>query len=475
MLELEKVLGIAQKLGAEYADARYVSTKAEPIFLESDGASSVSTSKSTGVGLRVLVDGAWGFASTPNLNERSLGQLAKEAVEIASASAMYKKGEGTSLDPLPSINVKYKTPVKVDPFSVKAEEKLEYLNDALTEVKGMPDISRARASMISYTEEKVFLSTDGRKISQNLTYTGAGISVTARGPNDAQSRSFDDYASSGYEFVLDLDLKTKIQDLAREARELLNAPVCPEGVTDLVMGGSMTALQIHESCGHPVELDRVMGWETTYAGTSFLTPEKKGTFRYGSPEVHIVADATIPEGLGSFGYDDEGIEAQRTDLIVDGIFQDYLTSRELAPMFDQESNGSMRAVGWENLPMIRMTNINLEPGDWTLDEIIRDTQDGIFVDTPKSWSLDDKRLNFHFGQEIAFEIKDGSLGRMLKNSAYTGMTPEFWRSCDAVAGKDEWKVWGTPGCAKGEPVQVIHVGHGASPARFRNIKVGVEE
>lgn len=473
MPELARVLGMAQKLGAEYADARYVSITQEPVSLESDGASNVSVSKSAGIGLRVLVDGAWGFASTPYIDSRTLSKLSEEAVKIAGASAMYKKGEGVSLAPLPSIRVKWQTPAALDPFSVKSEDKLAYLNDSIEAAKKMPDIAQARASMISYKEEKEFMSTDGREIQQTLLYTGASISVTARGSGDTQTRSFEDYASAGYEFVEGLDLKGKGQELAREAGKLLTAPVCPRGVTDLVMGGSMTALQIHESCGHPVELDRVMGWETTYAGTSFLTPEKKGSFRYGSPAVHLVADATVPKGLGSFAYDDEGVEAQRADLIVEGIFQDYLTSRELAPIFDQESNGCMRAVGWQNLPMVRMTNINLEPGDWTLDEIIRDTKAGVFVDSPRSWSLDDKRLNFHFGQEIAYEIKDGSLGKMLKNPAYTGMTPEFWGSCDAVSGKREWNVWGTPGCAKGEPVQVIHVGHGASPARFRNIKVGV--
>ncbi|HHY11389.1 MAG TPA: TldD/PmbA family protein [Firmicutes bacterium] len=473
MPELAKALGMAQKLGAEYADVRYVSITQEPVSLESDGASNVSVSRSSGIGLRVLVDGAWGFASTPYTGSRSLSKLSEEAVKIAGASALHKKDQGVTLDPLPSIRVRWKTPVKIDPFSVKPEDKLAYLSDAIEAARKMPDISRASASMISYKEDKEFLSTDGRQIQQSLINTGAAISVTARGSDDVQTRSFSDYATAGYEFVEELDLKAKIQQFAREAKQLLTAPVCPKGVTDLVMGGSMTALQIHESCGHPVELDRVVGWETTYAGTSFLTPEKKGTFRYGSPQVHLVADATVPKGMGTFGYDDEGIEAQRADLIVEGVFQDYLTSRELAPMFNQESNGCMRAVGWQNLPMIRMTNINLEPGDWTLDEIISDTKEGIFVDTPKSWSLDDKRLNFHFGQEIAYEIKDGSLGKMLKNPAYTAMTPEFWGSCDAVSGKDEWNVWGSRGCAKGEPVQVIHVGHGASPARFRKIKVGV--
>lgn len=473
LVELERVLGMAQKLGAEYADARYVTITREPVTVTSGSGPEVSVSKSTGLGLRVLVDGAWGFAATPYIDQRSLGKVCEEAVKIAMASARYKTGDGVTLSPLPPLRARWQTPVKVDPFQVKPEEKIAYLKDAVDAASRMPEISRASASMMTYREEKEFMSTDGRQIQQTLVHTGASISVSAVGEGDVQTRSFADYAGCGYEFVESLDLKNLGEDLASEARDLLRAPVCPEGVRDLVVGGSMMALQIHESCGHPVELDRVLGQEATFAGTSFLTPEKKGSFRYGSPEVNIVADATVPGGLGTFGFDDEGVEAQRTKLVVKGVFQDYLTSRELAPMFGQESNGTMRAAGWENIPLIRMTNINLEPGDWTLDEIIKHTKDGIFVDSPKSWSLDDKRLNFHFGQEIAYEIKDGSLGRMLKNPGYTGTTPEFWGSCDAVAGKKEWRMWGTPGCAKGEPVQVIHVGHGASPCRFRGVKVGV--
>lgn len=473
LAELNRILGLAQKLGAEYADARYVSITQEPISVSTDGAPEVSVSRSTGLGLRVLVDGAWGFAATPYIDPRSLEKTADEAVKIAYASALRKKGDGVSLTPLEPKRARWQTPCKVDPFSVKPEEKVEFLTDVVKAAKEIPGVFRATATIMSYREEKQFMSTDGREIEQTIVHSGGSVAVMARGEGDVQSRSFADYAGGGFEFVESLDLKAQAEKLAQEAVELLKAPVCPTGVTDIVMGGSMVALQIHESCGHPIELDRVVGQEATFAGTSFLTPEKKGSFRYGSGCVNIVADATLPGGLGSFGFDDEGVEAQRVDIVREGIFTDYLTSRELAPMFGQESNGTMRAVGWENIPLIRMTNINLEPGDWTLDEIIKDTKEGIFVDTPKSWSLDDKRLNFHFGQEIAYEIKDGSLGKMLKNPAYTGMTPEFWNSCDAVAGKDEWRIWGTPGCAKGEPVQVVHVGHGAAPARFRKVKVGV--
>ncbi len=472
LVALERILGLAQKLGAEYADARYVSLTSEPVSLSSDGAPQTSVSKSAGLGLRVLVDGAWGFCATPYLDQRSLEKTADEAVKIASASAIQKIGDGVGLSPLEPVRARWQTSYKVDPLTVKLEDRIAFLKDVVDSAGRVPGVTRVSAGLMAHREDKEFASTDGRQIEQAIVHTGASVQVTARG-DDVQTRSFADYADGGWEFVESLDLSAKAEVLGKEAVALLKAPVCPTAVTDLVMGGSMVALQIHESCGHPVELDRVVGQEATFAGTSFLTPDKKGIFRYGSPQVHMVADATAKGGLGSFGFDDEGVEAQRTDLVVEGVFKDYLSSRELAPMFDQESNGTMRAVGWQNIPLVRMTNINLEPGDWTLDEIIKDTKEGIFVEEPKSWSLDDKRLNFHFGQQLAYEIKDGSLGRMLKNPAYTGNTPDFWNSCDAVAGKDYWHIWGTPGCAKGEPVQVVHVGHGAAPARFRKVKVGV--
>jgi len=477
IIELEKALGLAQKLGAEYADARYVTITQAPVSVSSDGAPKAAHYKSSGLGLRVLVDGAWGFAATPYLDPRSIEKVADEAVRIAAASARHKRGDGVSLSPLPPIRAKRQTPHKKDPLLVKAEDKVRLLKEVLDRAKKVPGVTRASASIMSYKEEKEFMSTDGRRVEQTSIHTGASLTVMARGTGDVQSRSFSDYQDAGYEFVESLDLAQKAETLGEEAVALLKAPVCPQGVTDLVMGGQMVALQIHESCGHPVELDRVLGQEATFAGTSFLTTDKKGNYRYGSPCVNTVADATAPGGLGTFGFDDEGVEAQRVDLVSEGVFVDYLTSRELAPRLGQESNGTMRAVGWNNIPLVRMTNINLEPGDWTLKEIIKDTKEGVFVETPKSWSLDDKRLNFHFGQEIAYEIKDGSLGKMLKNPAYTGVTPEFWGSCDAVAGKEkeEWHIWGTPGCAKGEPVQVIHVGHGAAPARFRKVRVGVGE
>jgi TldD protein len=216
-----------------------------------------------------------------------------------------------------------------------------------------------------------------------------------------------------------------------------------------------------------------MGTEASYAGTSFLTLDKLGSFQYGDPIVNITADATVAGGLGSFGYDDEGVPAQRTPIIRDGLFVGYLTSRETAVQLGQRSNGTMRADGWNAIPLIRMTNINLEPGEWEFEDLIADTDKGIYMSTNKSWSIDDKRLNFQFGTEIAYEIVNGKLGRMLRNATYTGVTPQFWHSCDAICNEKHWSVWGTPNCGKVLPSQVAHVGHGTAPARFRNVQVGV--
>jgi TldD protein len=286
--------------------------------------------------------------------------------------------------------------------------------------------------------------------------------------------------TAGYEFVQQWDLAGNARRMGEEAVALLSAPQCPGGVTTLILDGPQLALQVHESCGHPIELDRVFGTEAAYAGTSFLTPDKYGTFRYGSELVNLTADAVTPTGLGTFGYDDEGVPAQRTDIVRNGTFVGYLTSRETAtqlhrlrPDAPTRSNGSMRADGWDRIPLIRMTNVSLQPGQWTLDDLIADTDEGIYMITNKSWSIDDRRLNFQFGTELAYEIKDGRLGGMLKNATYTGITPEFWGSCDAICDADHWHVWGTPNCGKGQPGQVAHTGHGAAPARFRNVRVGV--
>jgi TldD protein len=295
----------------------------------------------------------------------------------------------------------------------------------------------------------------------------------AIGYGDMQDRSFDgrNYNTGGYEIIEAINLPEKAKESAVEAVKLLQAKNCPSMITDVIIGGSQLALQIHESCGHPTELDRALGAEAAYAGTSFLTPDKLGKFRYGSDIVNLVADATAPGGLGTFGYDDEGVPAQRVYLIKNGIFVNYLSDRTSAGELGLESTGAARASGWNRIPIVRMTNINLEPGDWDFEELVRETKHGIYMETNRSWSIDDKRLNFQFGTQIAYIIENGEMKELVKNAIYTGITYEFWRSCDAICNKKYWKMYGTPNCGKGQPGQMMYVGHGTAPARFKNIRV----
>jgi TldD protein len=342
-------------------------------------------------------------------------------------------------------------------------------------VKG---VTIREGSMEFIRQNKLFASTEGAFIEQELFESGAGIEATATSPDDVQNRSYPNsfgrhQGSAGYEYITALELDRHAGRIAEESVALLSAPQCPSGVKTLILDASQTALQIHESCGHPTELDRVFGMEAAYAGTSFMTPEKLNHLQYGSRKVTITADALTPTGLGTFGWDDEGVPAQRTFLIKDGLFVGYLTSRETASVLGQQSNGTMRADGWNRIPLIRMTNVNLEPGDSSLEQMIAETRDGVYMETNRSWSIDDKRLNFQFGTQLAYEIVDGKRGRMLKNATYAGITPEFWNSCDAVAGGTEWRVWGLANCGKGQPPQVAHVAHGAAPARFQHVKVGI--
>lgn len=473
-LALEK----ARKLGATYADIRVVDSRHESVRTKNGNVDSMNSSRTRGFGVRVLYDGAWGFSSSARVRPEEIERVAEEAVAIARASATVKRGRDIVLAPQEPVVARWESRQEIDPFAVKAEEKINLLLEADRLMRANKGVRVASGNIFAMREEKVFSSTEGSYIEQVKTETGGGIEATAADKGELQRRSYPnsaggDFATKGYELVDSLNLLDHAERVADEAVALLTAKQCPPLTTDLVLHGSQLTLQIHESCGHPIELDRVFGQEAAYAGTSFLTPEKLGTFEYGSDKVSIVADATIPGGLGSFGYDDEGVPAQRTVIVDKGAFRNYLSSRETAQELGQVSNGTARSDGWNHIPIIRMTNINLEPGDWTLDEIIKDTREGVYMETNKSWSIDDKRLNFQFGVEMAHEIKDGVLGPMLKNANYTGITYEFWRSCDAVAGKKEWHLWGLPNCGKGEPGQVAHVGHGAAPARFRNVKVGV--
>jgi TldD protein len=464
------------KKKVDYADARLVTGRAERLRVKNGSVDSITDGTSRGFGIRVVVDGCWGFSSSSSVTKDEAAKVAKEAIEIAGATRLAKK-MGVVLSEETAKVDKYRTRVVKDPFKISLDTKIAVLLEADRLMRKNPAIKVAEGFLTFYQTDKVFLSTEGADLEQTIIESGGGTIATAVANGDIQRRSFPaswgDTATRGYEFIEEMKLAENAEKTADEAVGLLKAPECPSGEMDLIIAGSQLALQIHESCGHPTELDRVFGTEASFAGTSFLTVEKMGNFMYGSKQVSIFADATCEGGLGTFGYDDEGVPAQRSPLVKEGLFVGYLTSRETASRLQKRSNGCMRADGWNRIPIIRMTNINLEPGTWDFEDLIKDTKDGILVDSNKSWSIDDKRLNFQFGTEMGWRIKNGKIEGLIKNALYTGITPEFWASCDAVCGSKYWHIWGVPSCGKGEPMQVAHVAHGAAPARFRKVRVGV--
>jgi TldD protein len=475
---IDRALDGAQRAGASYADVRLVERRSEELKVKNGELEAASSATSEGFGIRLLVDGAWGFSSSSLLEPSEAERVAREAAEIARASRLAQR-ERVVLDETPPVVASYRTPVQEDPFGVGLDRKLAILVEADAAIARVPGVAIRNASMSFDRERKTFASSEGSRIEQEIVESGAGIEATAVDNSEVQARSYPNswggqFVTGGFEAVRALRLADHGQEIAEQAVALLHAPQCPSGEMTLVLDATQVALQLHESCGHPTELDRVLGTEASYAGTSFLTPDKLGHFRYGSELVNIDADATAPGGLGTFGYDDEGVPAQRAALVEGGVLTGYLTSRETAPTIGRQSMGSARAWSWNLIPLIRMTNINLRPGEaGSLEDLIADTKDGIFMSTNKSWSIDDRRLNFQFGDQVGWLIRDGKLTQMVRNPTYTGITPQFWGSCDAIGGQSAYTIWGIPNCGKGEPGQVGHVGHGAAPARFRNVKVGV--
>jgi TldD protein len=475
---IERALDAAERDGATYTEVRVAERETEQLTVKNGALEAATSNVSAGFGIRVLVDGAWGFSSSRSLEPAEADRVAREALEIARASGLARKAP-VELDDTPPATDTYRTPYGEDPFAVTLDEKLRILMEADGLMAGVDGVAIRESNMVAGRERKTFASSAGAWIEQEIVEAGAGIEATAVNETEMQQRSYPNsfggqVVTGGFEAVRALALADHAQETAELAVALLDAPQCPSGEMDLVLDSTQVALQIHESCGHPTELDRVFGTEASFAGTSFLTTDKLDNLRYGSEIVNIDADATAPGGLGTFGYDDEGVPAQNVPLISNGILVGYLTSRETAPRIGRRSMGSARAYAWSHIPLIRMTNINLRPGEaGSLDDLIADTRDGIFMSINKSWSIDDRRLNFQFGDQAGWLIKNGRLDRLVKNPTYTGITPQFWGSCDAICSADEWTLWGLPNCGKGEPMQVGHVGHGAAPARFRNVKVGV--
>ncbi|SDT76695.1 TldD/PmbA family protein [Actinoplanes derwentensis] len=459
--------------GARYADARVMLRRSESISARDGDVEDLGFDESAGLGVRALVGSSWGFYAVPELSGPAAKAAGRRAAQIAAASAAVP-GPSHELVPSPAVTASWASDCVIDPLGVPLSDKGDLLVRATAAAKAAgADV--AQANYEAWDTRKWFVSSEGHRVDQHIRECGAGVTAIAIGDGEIQRRSWPShrgqFGTRGWELIDEIDLVGNAPRMADEARALLTAPLCPSGETNLVLGGEQLALQIHESVGHAIELDRILGWEAAFAGTSWLDLSRLGSLRYGSDLMNISIDPTFPGALGSFGFDDEGTPAAKRFAVRDGIWVGVLAGRDSAAVAGLDYAGSVRSDGWSRLPMVRMTNVGLEPGPHTLDEIIAATDDGVFMDINRSWSIDDRRLNFQFGCEIGYEIKNGKLGRMLRNPTYTGIGPRFWQSMDMLS--SETVAWGTPNCGKGQPGQIGHTGHPAAPARFANVRVGV--
>jgi TldD protein len=462
---------------ADYADARRVRIRSEQIATRNGTLDGLDSAESEGIGVRVRVGGAWGFAGVRGSDRVEAERALARALEVAASQPPAVAGP---LAPEPAARGRFESPVERDPFEVPLDEKLAVLAAACDALLEEPGVTLARASFRAWRTDKVFASTEGALCEQCLTECGGGIAAVAVRDGETQVRSFPSshsgsVAQAGYEHFAGLGLAAAAPRIAEEAAALLRAPACAPGRTTLILAGEQLGMQLHESIGHAVELDRVLGREASYAGTSYAAPGSPGSLQVGSELVNVTADAGTPGGLGTFRWDDEGVEAQRIPIVGGGVLRGFLSSRETAAETGlPRSGGCMRAEGFERQPIVRMTNVNLEPGDaGTLEELIAATESGMLIETNRSWSIDSQRLQFQFAGEAAWEIENGVRTRLVRNPTYAGVTPRFWAGCDAVCSASEWSLASLTDCGKGEPGQMMRVSHGSAPARFRDVEVGV--
>src|SRR5580698_7346916 len=402
-------LNVAAQRGASYADARMADDRSRALSTKNGKVGGASDSESFGMGVRVIADGAWGFAASDDLSRAAVEAAAAHAVDIAKASSRVKQHD-IELAPEKPVSAEWTTSFQIDPFTISVEQNIDLLLKIDAELRSVAGVTLAETNMNFRREEQWFVSSEGAEIHQTKLSTGAGYAAYAFADNEISKRSYPNsfggqWQNKGYELIDELKLLENARRIAEEAVALHKADQCPEGKFDIILDSSQLGLQIHESVGHPIELDRVLGMEANFAGTSFLTLDKLRKLRYGSDLVNVVADARVEHGpgLGTFAYDDEGVAAQCVPIITNGLFAGYLSSRETAHMIGENRSGGMvRAESWNRLPMIRMTNISLLPGEkpLSLEQLVASTDHGILMQTNRSWSIDDKRYNFQFGCEI---------------------------------------------------------------------------
>lgn len=477
MRYLDLAMNAAQSLGAEYADIRIQRTTDQVIYLQNLSLKNTSNNVIHGYGIRVFRDGAWGFAHNNVFSDEAVLATVRKAAEIAALSGRVNRDKPLRLAPERSYIASYKTPVHIDPFALPLKDKVELMLEVNRTMLAYDGIRQAVFYLVSHKDEKLFASTLGTRLDLQTQWIDPMVIASAVHGNDSQSRTFDEGGRAvGWEWIESLNLGEKAKQIAEEALMKVKADTLgPETRRSLILDPNHLGLTMHESVGHPTELDRVLGWEADFAGISFATPEKLGNYQYGSPIVNFVGDNTLSEGLATLGFDDDGVPGQKWHIIKDGILQEYGTTRDTALEIGLGySRGCNRATYYYDQPINRIPNLYLLPGvkELTPSELIADTEDGVYIQGRGSFSIDQHRVNFQFGGDFFWEIKNGKLTRPLKKVLYKSCNPEFWNSCDAICDQRFWRPFGVINCGKGQPSQTARMTHGSAPARFRNIRVG---
>jgi TldD protein len=468
----ELALKRVRESGAEYGDIRLMQSRSQTISGEDRRIASVRDVADSGFGVRALYHGGWGFAASSILSLEEVPRVADLAIEIAKGSASLASEKARLVDE-PIHRDRVVTANRIDPFTVPLDQKTMLLQDVMEYVQRQPEVVRSHASLWARGDKKLFVSTEGTRLEFDLLAGQGEFTATARHDGRFASRTFTTpHLRTGYELIESANFMAEAPRIASQAVEKVKAPAVRPGTYDLVLDPEHLSLTMHESCGHPSELDRALGYEANYAGTSFLTPEKRGSFQYGSSQVNLVADNTEPDTLAATGYDDDGVACQKWDIVREGVFVGYCTNREVASKIGEaRSKGSNRADSWGSVPIVRIANIGLEPGQASLQDLLADVKRGIYIEGHGSYSIDQRRYNFQFGGDAFWFIENGKRTHMLRDVIYHGITPEFWNSCDGVADRRYRRRYGFITCGKGQPGQSGWMTHAASHARFRRAAV----
>jgi len=460
----------------QFADVRITKTDSEGMYFQNGFLRQYgSDMDSVAMGIRVLINGVWGFAGSRMINEANIEKLVKTAIGNAEAGSRFRQAP-VVFKPMKPIVAEYIHQPEINPFKMSKEEKISFLGQLADAIKPKDKIVYSWVAGQFMRQEKYYMNSEG-SYSHTVVYNTLPLmSVIASDGGQIQTRTWPGHMSAGragFELFHKQAFQDNTERIMKEAVDLLSAPMITEDRADIIIGNGHLALQLHESVGHATEADRIFGMEISYAGKTFIKPSMLGNFQYGSDIVTIYSDSSDPRGLGYHPLDDEGVPGKRVDIIKNGILQDQQTSRHIAEMLGLEPSSNMKASFADDYPLVRMTNLCIAPVTGSLQDLIAETDHGYLLDFTKTWSIDDNRNNFQFTTEIGYKIEGGKINGIVKEPTYFGITQDFWNACDRICGAEEWEYHGTFHCGKGEPGQAMQLSHGIAPARFKNINVKV--